>query len=348
MIRGTLVCCGLAARAGFARLRCPEPDGRRAPGRSSRPRNVRRNRRRDVRARDGGGGSCIPATGWAGCGRGRRTEDAGCAGSVWAADARQSHPRTGQRGLGRRTASVPACRAGIPFRHLRRPLRSAVVRRSAALPTLGRPRRQRARNRRHDRGPGCGAAEDRDSASKPDEHCADGSVRATGRPLPYGYRLPGTNRRSRRRRGGRPRHLGWLANRGLGSPRRGRPRPRLEDALRPSLASPRRRRSTAACRIAARSRRRVRALERSAPPLRGADSRRGRRPGTGARRLGKAAAAGTRDRAGHRSGTRSGTRYSGAERATVALSASCWRIIRAAVCSDSPSRTPSATPLWNA
>ena len=43
-----------------------------------------------------------------------------------------------------------------------------------------------------------------------------------------------------------------------------------------------------------------------------------------------------------------GTRYSGAERAKAALSASCWRIIRAAVPSERPSRSPSATPLWKA
>ena len=43
-----------------------------------------------------------------------------------------------------------------------------------------------------------------------------------------------------------------------------------------------------------------------------------------------------------------GTRYARADCAYVALSASCCRIMRSAVPSESPSRCPSATPLWNA
>ena len=82
---------------------------------------------------------------------------------------------------------------GLPVGQVRRPLRPAVVRCSATLPALGRSRGQRTRDRRHDRSPGSAAAEDRDSASKPDERWADGSVRAAGRPLPHGNRLPGTD-----------------------------------------------------------------------------------------------------------------------------------------------------------
>ena len=43
-----------------------------------------------------------------------------------------------------------------------------------------------------------------------------------------------------------------------------------------------------------------------------------------------------------------GTRYAGADFAWIGFSASCCRIIRAAVPGESPSRSPSPTPLWNA
>ena len=43
-----------------------------------------------------------------------------------------------------------------------------------------------------------------------------------------------------------------------------------------------------------------------------------------------------------------GTRYAGADFAWIGFSASCCRIIRAAVPGERPSRSPRATPLWNA